>query len=160
MDTISTISKYTSDLTTCFVWDFQEHVFITHLSGLSQRHFLEVPNETCSWIWCLVHYIAYGVRLCNQISQIIEWSSIHPITQYTTLATAKASGVYPPRSSWGMCPVQAAAEDMKGQCLVLRTDKLTGSWLMAPPRVQRPNGEPISLSLSFSLSLSIYIYYI
>ena len=28
---------------------------------------LEVQNETCSYILCLLGYIAYGVHLCNQI---------------------------------------------------------------------------------------------
>jgi len=40
MDTTSNISKETSYLTTCFIFDFQEHVFVkvikTHLSGASR----------------------------------------------------------------------------------------------------------------------------
>ena len=65
-------------MATCFIVDFQEHVFMqvhnVHLSGansagtrkvyvcnLCKDMFLEVQNETCIEIWCLFWYIALMV---------------------------------------------------------------------------------------------------
>ena len=34
---------------------------------LNEDMFLEVQNEKCNYILCLLGYIAYGVHLCNDI---------------------------------------------------------------------------------------------
>ena len=46
MDTISNIAKLASHLTTCFIWDFKEHIFIKIMKhGLLGTYTFLAPPE-------------------------------------------------------------------------------------------------------------------